>query len=77
MKDKKYFDEFDIFGKCEIIYDPNNTEPEVLKISKKQFNKLNLIDFLDEQDIENYKYIYKTITLNDEINYNCVSMIRI
>ena len=77
VKSKKYSDENDIFGKCEIIYDPNNTEPDIYKISRKKFNKLNFSDFLDEEYIENYKYIYKTVTLNDEINYNCISMLKI
>ena len=77
IKSKVTYDENYIFGKCDIIYDAKCKSNDIYEIPKKQFNKISLLDYYDVNDIENSKFIYKTITLNDEINYNCINVIKI
>ena len=77
IKSKVTYDENDIFGKRDNIYDAKWKSNDIYEIPKKQFNKISLLDYYDVNDIENSKFIYKTITLNDEINYNCINVIKI
>jgi hypothetical protein len=71
------YDEYDIFGMCDIIYDTKNKSMDIYEMPKKEFNQISLLNYYDVKDIENNKFIYKTITLNDEVNYDCINVLKI
>ena len=48
-----------------------------MKCQKNEFNQVSLLNYYDAKDIENNKFIYKAITLNDEVNYDCINVLKI
>lgn len=78
-KEEKQFD--DMLGHAEIIYNTNidTNELKHIKMTNREYKKINMYNRYNNAIIQNYKFIFETITIDtvNEKYYQCKNYIKL